>query len=155
VQNQGEAKDVAGLLEAIPVLSSCTRNVLDEFVSHAAVTECCAAGTTLSAEADEVLYVLVAGSALLDAGDDVVIDLEPGDYFGGTQGRRFKSSPSLIAVTDVEVLAVHPDEVTWLKQASARDRHPSQVDWRSQLATTSRKKTRRNHRRAILSSQGN
>jgi len=131
VQNQGEAKDVAGLLEAIPVLSSCTRNVLDEFVSHAAVTECCAAGTTLSAEADEVLY------------------------FGGTQGRRFKSSPSLIAVTDVEVLAVHPDEVTWLKQASARDRHPSQVDWRSQLATTSRKKTRRNHRRAILSSQGN
>jgi hypothetical protein len=51
------------------------------------------------------------------------------------------------------VLVISPQEVAWLQQASSRDRHPSGIEWRVELPSTTRRKSRRNHRRNILVTQ--
>jgi hypothetical protein len=150
------SKDYSDFLEVIPAFSTCTRNVLDEFVAHGVVKMQCAVGETLSPQThlDQNLYVLVAGSASLTVGDDVVIALEPGDYFGGKPDRCQQFPTSVVATSDVEFLVFDPREVTGLAQASSRACHPSRIDWYTELRSTTRRATRRNHRQAVLMSQG-
>ena len=101
VKNSTEVVNHAGYLQAIPALSSCTEDVLTEFVRHGAATVGCDAGDTLATltARDQNLYVLVSGTAILRATDDVTITLEPGDYFGGNPNRRFQLFVSVAAVT--------------------------------------------------------
>jgi hypothetical protein len=138
VRIQTDSKSYAEFLHMIPVLSTCTSDVLEEFVSHGVDRLHCAAGKSVSSESDsdQNLYVLVNGSASLDAGDDVRVVLEPGDYFGSATARRHHMTTSVIADRDVDVLVIRPQEVDQLTQASSRDRHPSQIEWRSGLSTT-------------------
>jgi hypothetical protein len=84
----------------------------------------------------------------------VLIALEPGDYFGPISARRYLVVSSVLAVSDIELIVISPDEVTQLEQASARDRHPSEIPWRIELPTTTKRESRRNHRRSVLASQG-
>jgi len=94
VKNSTEVVNNAGFLQAIPALSSCTHDVLTEFIRDGATTVRCDAGETLATltARDQNLYVLISGTAILRATDDVTITLEPGDYFGGNPNRRFNSS---------------------------------------------------------------
>jgi hypothetical protein len=139
VRNLNDAKNYADLLGEIPAFSTCTRDVLDEFLSHGVDKLHCAAGRAVSSQtsADQNLYVLVSGSATLDAGDDVRVALEPGDYFGSASARRHHMTTTVTADRDVEILVIRPQELTRLQQASSRDRHPSQIEWRHGLTTTS------------------
>src|SRR5580704_13374592 len=100
-----DRKHFADFLQDIPAFASCTRNVLDEFVTHGVVKVRCGAGMTLSPHTDEDLnlYILAEGSALLSVGDDVVVTLEPGDYFGRTPSRRHHLAASVVALSDIEV----------------------------------------------------
>jgi CRP-like cAMP-binding protein len=156
VQSWADCKDCVEFLETIPAFSSCTRSVLEEFVTHGLVKVHCAAGKKLSPLTDQEqnLYVLARGSALLLAGDDVVVELEPGDYFGKSPDRRHHIVASVIAVSDVEIFVINPQEVARLELASSRERHPSRIDWQFPLPTESRRSTRRNHRRGELVSPG-
>jgi CRP-like cAMP-binding protein len=153
VRIQTDSKSYAEFLHAIPVLSTCTRDVLEEFVSHGVDRLHCAAGKSVSSESDsdQNLYVMVNGSASLDAGDDVRVALEPGDYFGSATARQHHMTTSVIADRDVEVLVIRPQEVAQLAHASSRDRHPSQIEWRSGLSNTPQS-TRKAHRRPAMAS---
>jgi CRP-like cAMP-binding protein len=155
VQTSADRQDYVDFLEVIPTFSSCTRKVLKEFVTLDMIKVGCAAGEVLpEIHQDQNLYVLVAGSAILDAGDDVLIALEPGDYFGRISARRHLVLTSVLAVSDIELLVINPHEVAQLEQASSRDRHPSEIEWRIELPTTTKRVSRRNHRRSVLASQG-
>jgi CRP-like cAMP-binding protein len=138
VRIQTDSKSYAEFLRVVPVLSTCTSDVLEEFVSHGVDRLHCAAGKSVTSESDsdQNLYVVVNGSASLDAGDDIRIVLEPGDYFGSATARRHHMTTSIIADRDVEVLIIRPQEVARLAHASSRDRHPSQIEWRSGLSNT-------------------
>jgi hypothetical protein len=154
VQTMKERQDYAELLKGIPVFSSCTPSVLREFAAYGVDTVHCAAGQTLSHQApDHNLYLLASGSAILHAGDDVIVDVEPGDYFGTNPTHYHWLNVHVVAVTDLEVLVISPQEVSWLRQASSRDRHPSGIEWRIGLPTTTRRTSRRSRRRAILINQ--
>jgi len=155
VNTLAECKDYVDYLEAVPAFSMCTRTVLQEFVSYGVVKVRCSAGKTLSpsVDDDQNLYVLVSGSALLDAGD-VIVSLAPGDHFGKIPGRMHKLVASVVATTDIEVLVVNPLEIARLERASSHERHPSKIEWRSELPTTTRRATRKSYRRAVLVGQG-
>jgi Cyclic nucleotide-binding domain len=139
VRTLNDAKNQADLLGEIPVLSTCTRDVLEEFLSHGVDKLHCAAGRAVNSptSADQNLYVLVSGSATLDAGDDVHVALEPGDYFGSASARRHHMTTTVTAEGDVEILVIRPQELIRLQHASSRDRHPSQIEWRHELTATS------------------
>jgi CRP-like cAMP-binding protein len=126
--------------------------VLEEFVARGIAKVHCAAGKTLTSQAheDRTLFVLAAGSALLHAGDDIAIALEPGDYFGDGLAGRHQPISSVVAVSDIEVLVISPQDVAWLEQASCRDRHPSRTDWRTTLPSSARPGLRWGHRRLAL-----
>jgi CRP-like cAMP-binding protein len=147
-----DCKSYTEMLGDVPALSSCSSEVLEEFAAHSAAKLEIAAGETLWNEArrDESLYVVVSGTAVLDAGDDISIVLEPGDYFGGPSGTRFGLSGSVVAVDDVEVLVVDPEELLALMRASSRSRHPSNIEWRSELATPPTRFVRSRQRRTVL-----
>ena len=151
-----DCKDYADFLETIPAFASCTRDVLEEFVSRGVVKVHCTAGKKLNPLTDheQNLYVLASGSALLNADDDVAIALEPGDYFGRSPARRHHVVASVVAVSDVEILVINPREVARLRQASSRDRHPSKIEWNIEPPAAARRSFRRSHRRAALVGQG-
>ncbi|MGO8863245.1 MAG: cyclic nucleotide-binding domain-containing protein [Acidimicrobiales bacterium] len=153
VRSLADGKDYVGMLEDIPLFSSCTRNVLEAFVALGVTTVECPAGETLSPDElhDQNLCVLIAGSVLLSAGDGVVVSLEPGDYFGRTPVRYSWLTASAVATSDAEVLVISPQELTMLMEASCRDRHPSQVEWRLELPAPARH-TARKPRPAALAS---
>jgi CRP-like cAMP-binding protein len=156
MQTLADRKGYATFLEGIPAFSSCSRNDLEEFATHEVVKVHCAAGKSLSPQVhrDQNFYVLVAGSALLDAGDDVVTLLEPGDFFGSNPARPHHLVASVVAVSDVEVLVIDPQDLARLTMASSRRRHPSKIDWYVNLSTTTRRTSRRSHRRAVLVHHG-
>jgi len=106
------------------------------------------AGRPLSPKShcDQNLYVLVSGSATLDAGDGVHVALEPGDYFGRTPGRHVALAATVTADDAVEVLVIGPEEVVRLLHASSRQRHPSNIEWRSELANPVTRPARRRRR---------
>jgi hypothetical protein len=154
VQTMKERLDYVELLEGIPVFSSCTPSVLREFAAYGVDTVHCAAGQTLTYHArDHNLYVLASGSAILHAGDDVIVDVEPGDYFGTNPTHYDWLNVYVVAVTDLEVLVISPQEVSWLQQASSRHRDASGIEWRIELSTTTRRTSRRHRRRTILINQ--
>jgi len=149
-----DGKNHADILEGIPVLSSCTRRVLENFADLGVVEVDFAAGETLAPQSlqNENLCVLMTGSALLSAGDGVVISLEPGDYFGRSPSRHYQLVTSAVAVTDVTILVISPEEVAMLQEASCRDRHPSNIDWDLELPAATRRTPRRSRRPAALAS---
>jgi hypothetical protein len=155
VHTLADRKHYADYLETIPVFSSCSREVLESFVTSGVVKVHCWAGKKLSplADGDQNLYVVATGSAILHAGDDVTVDLEPGDYFGQTPQRRHHIGASVVAVTDVEILVINPQEVAWLQQASSRYRHPSKTEWQNKMPAVPRRSFRRTHRRGALVTQ--
>jgi CRP-like cAMP-binding protein len=154
VRSLADGKDYVGMLEDIPVFSSCSRNVLEEFVALGVTKVECPAGETLSPDDfhEQNLCVLTAGSVLLSAGDGVVVSLEPGDYFGRSPVRHSWLATSAVAMSDVELLLISPRELTMLKEASCRDRHPSQVEWRLELPAPTPHTSRRKPRSAALAS---
>ena len=139
----------AGLLGDIPAFSDCATEVLEEFVTNAAVRVRAAAGKSLCsmAQSDQNLYVLVSGTASLDAGDGVRVALEEGDYFGWNPGRYHGPSASVVADEDVEVLVIRPQDVLRLEMIASRHRHPSNIDWRVESQIT--QPPRRRHRALV------
>jgi CRP-like cAMP-binding protein len=121
VNSVAKRETYAGFLGDIPAFSDCATEVLEEFVTHAAVRVHAAGGKTLcsKAQSDQNLYVLVSGVAL-----------EAGDYFGWNPGRYHGPSASVVAEEDVEVLVIRPQDVLRLEMIVSRHRHPSNIDWR-------------------------
>jgi hypothetical protein len=135
-----DTKTYAEILRDVPTFSSCAPDVLDHFVSRRAFAMHVGAGREILSRTDSTrnLFVLVAGSARLDAGDSVHVALEPGDYFGGdSEHHHHKLTASVVAVDDVEVLIVSPEEIVRLQQAGSRRHHPSNVDWSPEVAVPS------------------
>jgi CRP-like cAMP-binding protein len=148
-----EHQGIAELLGAIPPLSHCAREVLDEYVRGGVVTLHSEAGQELQAETEsENLYVLVAGSASLDAGDGVHVSLEPGDYFGGNAARRHNQDTvtAVVAVNEMDVIVIDPQQVQQLVHASSRSRHPSNIEWNARSGAPSPRLVRRHTRRPTL-----
>jgi CRP-like cAMP-binding protein len=147
MHTQSESKVHADLLEVIPAFSSFTRSALEDFAIHGVIKLRCAAGTVLSAQTDQDqnMYVIAAGSALLAAGDGVLVDLQPGDYVGRNPiGHHQSIVASVVAVSDVAVLVVNAPDVARLAS------HRLSTEWRSELSSTIRRATRRSHRRSVL-----
>jgi CRP-like cAMP-binding protein len=153
VNSVADCQMYADFLEKIPALAPCAREVLEEFVTHNACTVHVAAGRTLSpqSQCDQNLYVVVSGSATLDAGAGVRVALEPGDYFGRTPGRHLALVASVTADDDVALLVIGPQDIAQLESASCRHRHPSNIDWRSALANPVTRPARR--RRRVLAAR--
>lgn len=154
VQTVVDCKDYAEFLGDIPALSNCAKEVLEEFVASCALKVHADAGKTLCSQTqcDQNLYVLVSGSASLDAGDGVSVTLQPGDYFGRMPGRFRGLIASVIADVDVEVLVIRPRDVLQLERASSRSRHPSNIEWRSEFnAAPTTRLPRRRHRALVAS----
>lgn len=127
-----DSRDYADLLEATSAFSGCTRDDLEAFVAHGVVKVHCAAGTELGTQEpqDQSLYVLVSGSAILDAGEGVEVTLEPGDYFGRSPERHHKFLASVVTASEAEVLIINPTEAARLGSASSRRRRTSRFEWR-------------------------
>ena len=107
-----ERIDYVELLEGLPAFSACTSEDLEAFVAHDVMWVRCGAGEVLCGLAqDHNLYVLVSGLAELRVGADVSIDLEPGDYFGRYARRYHGMAGTVVAVTDVEVLVIGPQDL--------------------------------------------
>jgi CRP-like cAMP-binding protein len=153
VNSVANGKDYAAFLGDIPAFSNCAMEVLEEFATYGVFKVHHAAGKTLcfQTQCDQNLYVLVSGSATLDAGHGVQISLQPGDYFGRNPGRYHELIASVTADVDVEVLVIRPQEVLLLERASCRSRHPSKIEWRSELATPVTRIVRRRHRSLVAS----
>ena len=127
-----DTRTYAEILGDIPAFSSCAADALDQFVTDSVFTMHTAAGREICSRTDTSrnLFVVVAGSAFLDAGDDVRVALLPGDYFGGDSGHRHhKFAASVVAEEDAEVLVISPQDVARLQHAPSRRRHPSNADW--------------------------
>jgi CRP-like cAMP-binding protein len=140
VNSVADTKTYAEILRDIPAFSRCAPDVLDHFVTESVFTMHAGAGREISSWTDSSrnLYVLVAGSASLHAGDNVRVSLEPGDYFGGdSASHRHELATSVVAEEDVEVLVISPEQVARLQQAGSRRRHPSNADWSPEVAVPS------------------
>jgi hypothetical protein len=107
-----ERIDYVELLEEVPAFSACTTEDLELFVAHDVMWVRCGAGEVLCGLAHEHnLYVLVSGLAELRVGPDLSIDLEPGDYFGQHAQRNHGVGGHVVAVTDIEVIVVGPQDL--------------------------------------------
>ncbi|HEY1652085.1 MAG TPA: cyclic nucleotide-binding domain-containing protein [Acidimicrobiales bacterium] len=124
-----ERVDLIELLGSLPPFSTCTTEVLASFVAHDAMRALCGPGEVLCGlSQDHNLYVLISGEAVLRVGPDVSITLEPGDYFGQQAHRYHRIAGTVIAVTDVEVLVVGPQDLARLELESSASRHPSRFE---------------------------
>jgi CRP-like cAMP-binding protein len=151
VKTVADGQNYADMLGAIPALSSCAKDVLDDFVSGGVFTMRSVAGEDLLSDTpDDFLYVLVVGSASLYTGD-VRVTLKPGDYFGGDSSYHYSlTSASVVADDYVEVLVIAPQEIVQLLHASSRSRHPSNIEWSARAAAPAAKFVRRRTRRPVL-----
>jgi CRP-like cAMP-binding protein len=146
-----ERVEYAELLEGIPSLARCSRSILEKFVAYDVLRAHCAAGEVLCGlQGDHNLYVLTSGHATLHVGNDVVIALEPGDYFGQ---ESHKMAGTVIADTDVEVLVIGPQDLAQLELTSSASRHPSRLEWPMQRSTVTQRR-RRLLRRNVLTHHG-
>jgi hypothetical protein len=153
VNTVADYKDYAGFLGDIPALSHCAKEVLEEFVATGAHNVQSGAGVALAIEtlSEQNLYVLLAGSASLDAGDDVRVSLLPGDYFGTSPRHYHELIASVTADVDVDVLVISPQDLLQLEMASCRSRHPSKIDRRSEAANPVTRLPRRRRRDLVAS----
>jgi hypothetical protein len=132
VTTVADTKSYADILGVIPALSTCTPEVLDEFVATCDCTVRPGGGAEFRSptDADGSLYVVLSGSVVLATDDGVRIVLEPGDYFGGTAAQRHQHLiASAVADADAEILVIGPAQVLQLRHASTRHNHPSNIDW--------------------------
>ena len=151
-----ETKTYAEILRDIPAFSRCAPDVLDHFVTESVFTMHAGAGREISSWTDSTrnLYVVVAGSAFLDAGD-VRVDLGPGDYFGGDSGHQHhKLAATVVAEEDAEVLVIRPEQIAQLRQAGSRRRHPSNADWSPEVAVPSLRLLPSRRRPGVLARSG-
>ena len=136
-----DTKTYAEILRDIPAFSRCAPDVLDHFVTESVFTMHAGAGREISSWTDSSrnLYVLVAGSASLDAGDNVRVSLEPGDYFGGDSGVATVTSspPPWWPRRMSRFSSSAPNRSARLQQAGSRRRHPSNADWSPEVAVPS------------------
>ena len=148
-----DCKDYAEFLGDIPALSHCAKEVLEAFIASGAHEVRSGAGVSLGIEmpSEQNLYVLLAGSASLDAGDGVRVSLQPGDYFGTSPQHYHELISSVTADEDVDVLVISPQDLLQLEMASSRNRHPSQIDWRSEIANPVARLPRPRHRDLVAS----
>jgi hypothetical protein len=139
-----DCKTYADFVGSIPAFSDCAPEVLEEFVTHSAHRLHVAEGETVCSQeqCDQNLYVLVAGVASLDAGNGVRVALTTGDYFGWNPGRYHGPSVHVLALEDVEVLVIQPQDVLRLEVIASRRRHPSQIDWRVDARVSPRRRER-------------
>jgi hypothetical protein len=155
VHSVADCKNYADILGDIPAFSNCAEEVLEEFVAYGVHKAHHLAGETLSSQMDRDpnFYVLVSGTATLDAGDDVRVALIPGDYFGHTPGHTHTHAlaGSVTADVDVDVLVIRPEEALHLERASSKHHHPSQIEWRSEFATATPRPTHRRQRSFVTS----
>jgi CRP-like cAMP-binding protein len=152
-----DTKTYAELLRDIPALSSCDPDLLHRFVTEVVLSVHTAAGREIRSRFDSSgnLFVLVGGSAFLDAGDDVGVALEPGDYFGGDSAHHDDNlTMSVVAEEDSEVLVITPEQVVQLQQAGPRRRHPSNADWSPEVAVPSLRLLPSRRRLAVLARAG-
>ncbi|HEX3795014.1 MAG TPA: hypothetical protein VHV57_10990 [Acidimicrobiales bacterium] len=147
-----ETKTHVDFLQATPALSGCSEGVLQEFILHGEAEQHVGAGKHLhpSADSDQRTFVLLSGSGLL-ASHDVVVTLEPGDYFGGDT--RFHMSATMVALSNVVLVGITPLQTARLRQASSRDRHPSRIDWRSEYPVAPRRRLTQDDRLSVLAVQ--
>ena len=148
-----DTRTYAELLRDIPAFSSCAADALDHFVTESVFAMHTAAGREICSRTDTSrnLYVVVAGSAFLDAGDDVHVALLPGDYFGGDSGHHHHTlAASVVAEEDTEVLVISPEEVVRLQHAASRRRHPSNADWVPETVAPGLRLVRPRRRVAVL-----
>jgi CRP-like cAMP-binding protein len=136
-----DRKSDTSFLEGLPAFASCTRGELEEFVTHGVVKLHCMAGEELSSSTDQEqnLYVLAAGSALLHAGDGVAVALEPGDYFGHSPERRRHMTPTVVAVSNVEVLVINTHEAARIGHTPAAGRSRVKGDHQIKFPSLSRR----------------
>jgi hypothetical protein len=153
VYSVADCKNYAEILGDIPAFSSCAEEVLEEFVTYGVQKAHHLAGETLSSQMhrDPNCYVVVSGTATLDAGDDVRVTLIPGDYFGHTPGHIHPLVGSVTADVDVDVLVIRPQEALQLERASSKHHHPSQIEWRSEFAEATPRPTHRRLRALVTS----
>jgi Cyclic nucleotide-binding domain len=150
-----DSKTYAEILRDIPAFSRCAPDVLDRFVTETVFSVHTRAGQQICSRTDasDNLYVIVAGSATLDAGD-VRVTLEPGDYFGGTGRHVGTLRGSVVADDDVEALVISPDEIVRLGHAASRRHHPSNADWTPEVTTPSLRLLPSRRRLAVLARSG-
>jgi CRP-like cAMP-binding protein len=107
-----ERIDYVELLEELPAFSACTSEDLETFVAHDVMWVRCGAGEVLCGlTGDHNLYVLVSGLAELRVAPDLSIDLEPGDYFGRHAQRNHGMAGTVVAVTEIEVMVIGPQDL--------------------------------------------
>jgi hypothetical protein len=154
VTTVADSKTYAEILRDIPAFASYASDVLDQFVTEKVFTVHTAAGREIRSATDgsDNLYVVVAGSASLNAGDGVRVALEAGDYFGGD--RRHKLSASVVAEENVEVLVISADEIVRLQHAASRRQHPSNVEWAPEVITPRLRLLPSRRRFAVLARSG-
>jgi hypothetical protein len=153
VRSIADTKGYADILGEIPALSNCTRVVLDEFVASSDCTVRSAAGSEVrsATDAEQSLYVLVGGSALLHTDDGVRVALEPGDYFGGSTSHRYGNVvASVVAHDHADFMVIGPAQVLQLRHASTRRSHPSNIDWTPEPLSPSATFVPRRRRFAVL-----
>jgi CRP-like cAMP-binding protein len=151
VHTSAEIKNQTDFLQTIPSFSSCSRDVLEEFVTHSVVKVHCAEGKKLNplTEDEQNLYVVARGLALLTT-HDVTVTLEPGDYFGKSPGHAHHIPSTVVAVSDIELLVLNPSEVARLQQASSRECHPSRLHRQDERPVAVRRPFLRSNRRPVL-----
>jgi CRP-like cAMP-binding protein len=151
VHTSAEISNHTDFLQTIPAFSTCSRAVLEEFVTHSVVKVHCAAGKKLNplTEEEQNLYIVSSGLALLIT-DDVTVILEPGDYFGRSLGHAHHVPCTVSAVSDMELLVLNPSEVARLQQASSRECHPSRPQPQDARPVAVRRPFLRQHRRPVL-----
>jgi CRP-like cAMP-binding protein len=144
----------ADLLESIPALQAADRRVLEDFLTHSAVTVHCGAGKTLNArtDRDRNLYLVVSGSAELRTEDGVAVTLSVGDYFGGDQSHRSPAVAAVVAVTDVEVLVMDPSHIVQL--TASRNQRRVKHGWIPNSISVGSAGRHRRHRHSELVSLG-
>ena len=124
-----ERVEYADFCEGIPAFARCTREVLERFMAESGLTARAGAGEVVCGlHDDHNLYVLISGRASLRVGD-IVIALEPGDYFGQESDRHHRIAGTVVADSDVEVLIIGTQELVQLEVASSAARHPSRSPW--------------------------
>jgi hypothetical protein len=107
-----ERIDYVELLEGLPPFTACTEDDLEIFVAHDVMRVRCGPGEVLCGlDQAHNLYVLASGSAEMRVGPDVSIDLEPGDYFGQHAQRHHGMAGTVVAVTDIEVMVIGPQDL--------------------------------------------
>jgi CRP-like cAMP-binding protein len=107
-----ERIDYVELLEGLPPFSACTRDDLEVFVAHDVMRARFGAGEVLCGLGlDHNLYVLASGAAELRVGPDLSVELEPGDYLGQQAQRSHRMSGTVVALTDVEVMVIGPQDL--------------------------------------------